>query len=577
MSNAFVIHKENAFLYIVEMIGLYYMKKIYKYYLHIYSFPALLIGIVGAILFCSFCSSCASREDNPLLLRADSLMAAQPDSALWILENGFFPQKMSRKDNALYALLLTQARHKNYIVLDSDSLIKIAVDYYGDTKKSFPAAQAHYYWGAVYRDMGHIPFAVEEYLKAIQLMPDNKASFLAIIYDNLAECYQEEELYDVAMGAYEKAYQILYKDKKQLYYPLRGIASLFLFQNQLDSALCYYQKAYDLALATQDSSKLAILYSDFATAYLEKKEYIRANEYASKAISMLNSDDLYSAYFLKGQIMLDLNQLDSARYYFDKNRDEQDIYKRVARYNGLYQIEKKKKNWEAALQNADVYMILYDSIQELSDNLMLDKLMDNYELEKHKSALSQHSNRVMGHLASAFLLFFIIGGSLFLWNDRRRKKRYMALQDDLLQKRVDTMLLREKKASESGEGDANILTELHEQQLQICLSMFQSTDCYEKLRAMENATPKQLIAMRNSVSGINVIIRKTFIDVMSNLKECCPNLTNDDLFYCVLSLLHCSKIVIMELMDASQDALKVRKNRVKNEMEIKLFDRVFYR
>lgn len=101
-------------------------------------------------------------------------------------------------------MLLTQARHKNYVPLDDDSLIKTAVDYYGDRDKSLRAAQAHYYWGATYRDMGRTSFAVEEYLKAIRLMPEQN-EFLAMIYDNLAECYEEEDLDDVAMEAYRKA------------------------------------------------------------------------------------------------------------------------------------------------------------------------------------------------------------------------------------------------------------------------------------------------------------------------------------------------------------------------------------
>ena len=49
--------------------------------------------------------------------------------------------------------------------------------------------------------MGRTSFAVEEYLKAIRLMPEQN-EFLAMIYDNLAECYEEEDLDDVAMEAY---------------------------------------------------------------------------------------------------------------------------------------------------------------------------------------------------------------------------------------------------------------------------------------------------------------------------------------------------------------------------------------
>ena len=70
-------------------------------------------------------------------------------------------------------------------------------------------------------------------------------------------------------------------------------------------------------------------------------------------------------------------------------------------------------------------------------------------------------------------------------------------------------------------------------------------------------------------------ISSAFVDVMMNLKERYPALTGDDIFYCVLSLLCCSKTVMMELMDATSDALKTRKNRIKNKMDAQIFDRVF--
>ena len=47
-----------------------------------------------------------------------------------------------------------------------------------------------------------------------------------LIYDNLAEFYEEEDLDDVAMEAYRKAYQILKGGVEQIY-PLRGMARVF--------------------------------------------------------------------------------------------------------------------------------------------------------------------------------------------------------------------------------------------------------------------------------------------------------------------------------------------------------------
>ena len=542
-----------------------------KRYLLVFS---ILLVSVGSIFMSVSLSSCSSPSvKNPLLLCADSLMETYPDSALSILESITYPQKMPRADRALYALLLTQARHKNYIALEDDSLIKTAVDYYGDKKKSLRAAKAHYYWGATYREMGYTSFAVEEYLTAIRLMPV-RDEFLAMIYDNLADCYEKDDLYDIAIEAYRQAYQILEGESQQTY-PLRGIARICLLQNKKDSALFYYQKALDYASAEQDSSLIGALYHDLAMVYNEKKDYVQADKYVSKAM-MIQGDDAVNVCLSKAQIMLNLNRLDSASYFYSKNVDQLDIYGKAVYYDGMYQIAKKRGEWKTATENIDAYKILYDSIQFITDNEELNRLMDKHQLEEHKRLLSEHTKMLIFSLITAFFLLMIICVFCFMWNDRKRKKRFIALQRELTQKRVDTMLLKEEEASESNKEDLDKKrSELTEQQIQLCISVLKTTDCYDQLEALEKATHKQLLAMRSLRKDIRSTISNAFVDVMMNLKERYPALTGDDLFYCVLSLLCCSKTVMMELMDATSDALKTRKNRIKNKMDTQIFDRVF--
>lgn len=528
------------------------------------------IGGIGASISLS---SCSSSVKNPLLLCADSLMEEYPDSALSVLESISFPQELPRADRALYALLLTQARYKNYITLEDDSLIKTAVEYYGDRKKSVRAAKAHYYWGATYRDRGYTSFAVEEYLAAIRLMPV-KDEFLAMIYDNLAECYEEEDLSSVAAESYRSAYQILKGQSGQIY-PLRGIARTFLLQNEQDSALCYYQQALDYALADQDSNLIGALYHDLAMVYNEKKDYIQADKYASKAIAVVGQDRVANAYLLKAKIMLNLNKLDSASYFFSKNMDSLDIYGKVACYNGMYQIAKKKGEWKVATENIDAYKILYDSIQIMADNEELNRLMDKHQLEEHKRLLSERTKILFFSLGVSFFSLMIICVFYFMWNDRKRKKRYIALQNELTQKRVDNMLLKEEDSESNKEDIDKKRSKLTEQQIQLCISMLKTTDCYDKLEALEKATPKQLLAMRSFRKEMRSAISSSFVDVMMNLQERYPTLTGDDVFYCVLSLLCCSKSVMMELMGATSDALKTRKSRIKNKMDAQIFERVF--
>lgn len=539
-----------------------------------YDFFLLSFLLINSILLPAFLSSCSPSVRHPLLLRADSLMNTRPDSSLALLERIASPRELPEADRAFYALLLTQAKHKNYLPFPNDSLIKIAVEYYDSATQNLLAAKAHYYLGATYRDRGSLAFAVEEYLTAIRLMPAEN-EFLAMIYNNLAECYLDQDSYNVAMDAYQKAYQLSSANMKLAYYPLRGMGYLFLFQNQLDSALCYLQKAHDCVQAVRDSSKLPVIYNDFATVYEQKKDYARADEYASKAIGMACSGDLVKACFQKGELMLGLNRPDSARYYFDKNSDVRDIQEKAARYYGLYRVEERLGNWEAAVRNADACFLLYDSIQKISQHRELEKVMGNYQLDLYKRALSQRQNSVICCLVVVFLFLLGMGGLCFLWKDRKRQKHYMALHQELMQNRVDAMLLKENETAESEEENADKLSKLREQQLEICLSLFRTTECYRKLQLMERAKPKQLIEMRGSCQEINVTIRKAFIDVIQNLKECCPLLTHEDLFYCVLSLLRCSKTVMIELMNVSPDALKMRKSRIKSKMSEKLFNYIF--
>ena len=539
---------------------------------YLLAFFSLLVS-VGSILMSVSLSSCSSSVKSSLLLSADSLMEIYPDSALSILESISSPQKLPRADRALYALLLTQARHKNYIALGDDSLIKTAVEYYGDKKKSVRAAKAHYYWGATYGEKGYTSFAVDEYLTAIRLMPV-RDEFLAMIYDNLADCYEKDDLYDIVIEAYRQAYQILEGGSQQTY-PLRGIARICLLQNKKDSALLYYQKALDYALVEQDSSLIGALYHDLAMVYNEKKDYVQADKYVSKAMIM-QGEDAVNVCLSKAQIMLNLNKLDSASYFFSKNIDQLNIYGKAVCYDGMHQIAKKRGEWKIATENMDAYRVLYDSMQIMNDNEELNRLMDKHQLEEHKRLLSEHTKMLVFTLVSVFFFLMIICVFCFMWNDRKRKKRYIALQRELTQNRVDTMLLKEEEVSETNKEDLDKKrSKLTEQQIQLCISVLKTTNCYDQLEALEKATPKQLLVMRSLRKEIRSEISSAFVDVMMNLKERYPALTGDDIFYCVLSLLCCSKTVMMELMDATSDALKTRKNRIKNKMDAQIFDRVF--
>lgn len=164
--------------------------------------PALLSFMLSALLL----GSCGkdSYKDNSVLILADSLMQTYPDSALQLLEGISVPQKMGKANRAWYALLLTQARYKNYVPLKDDSLIRIAVDYYENGRSKERLAKSYFYWGCVYRGQEDIPSAIDCYLKSLRIMPQECDSvFWAMTYNHLGDCYNERSMEETGGGCIE--------------------------------------------------------------------------------------------------------------------------------------------------------------------------------------------------------------------------------------------------------------------------------------------------------------------------------------------------------------------------------------
>ena len=120
-------------------------------------------------------SSCKREVDaiNPILLLIDSLMQSRPDSSLYLLEQISDPQKIKNADKAFYNLLLTQARYKNY-VLQNDSSIQIAIDYYKNNRDKEKLAKSYFYLGCIYLEQKKLPTAIDFYLKAVDVMPKGR-------------------------------------------------------------------------------------------------------------------------------------------------------------------------------------------------------------------------------------------------------------------------------------------------------------------------------------------------------------------------------------------------------------------
>lgn len=518
------------------------------------------ISHIAGLLLILFLSACyGGGNETTLLHQADSLMQEFPDSALAILESIPHPEKLSGSDRADYAIFLTRARTKMYIHESSDSLIRFAVDYYKKSWNNERKMQAYYYRGCVYRDMRCMDLAVKDFLQALKVIPkESEYLYLGAIYENLAGCYVEQNLYEDAMRAHHKAHEIYIKQKKDdgLFYAVRGIGYVFMLQHQLDSALVYYQKALDIAENIGGDYYKFVILGELGILFNERGEYKKANQYISASISSAPIDsNLFTEYLWKGNVLRNLQQMDSARYYLNLSKSSPYIYNRGGSYGELYKLEKEEKNYPAAIAAADSFIYYLDSIYNTTKVVETTRLVDKYEIELYQQKLAERYKIEVLLL----LLFFIIGGTIYLLIDKSRKKKYLELQNQLMKSRTDILSsnLEEQNNSESD------FIKMLEPSLKLCLQLFRRAETYDKLLFLEK---RMGIDVSLSIQEGRIIcesIYESFGDVMLKLRIQYTDLTKEDLLHCVFFLLGCSKETILLCTRASEGAFKSRKSRMK--------------
>ena len=280
-----------------------------------------LIAILTALL-----TACTETTGyNTTLVQADSLMNLHPDSALNMLESISTDSLKTKADRAYHALLLTQARDKNYIVQTDDSLIQVAVRYY-DTHENAPLqARAYYFWGSLYRDRNDYSQAIDKYTIALSHINgrSENAELKASLYSNLGYLYYTQGLSTEADSIYQRA-ELLAKSQKDtasLCYTLsqRGMISLEQGKTYYPKAEQQMQQALSIGKAFSDSTILVPIYHSLSMLYSLMPKPGQALLYARLNYSGLkDTQHCYRTFLLLGNAYFINGQYDSAGIFLQK-------------------------------------------------------------------------------------------------------------------------------------------------------------------------------------------------------------------------------------------------------------------
>ena len=599
------------------------MRKITHYILYIL--------IAFTVLFNIQCGGNGT-EKTPLpeLAHAESVMFDHPDSALHILEAMPMPSARRDKENhALWCLLVTQAQYKQVMKIPSDSLVRIAYDYYKPTDNARRKAIAALYMGCINYDLGNIEEAMQYYLAAkteVDKTDDYKTGYL--IMSSLTNLYLFRDFADYALDACMKAYDYAVQDSNNRYQmtSLGLLARCYCISNEFPKAIETYQKtaAKAVELGFENNEYYYSIQKEIALVYTNSWKF-------EKSLEILKAlPKMYQPSLLIGTNYLMLNQYDSAYFYLNKDLNTDNVYTKKSIYKALYQLGDTPEYRKYLKTYCDSLLFYTDSVMSLDKGKEIIAYKEKYDHQK----LITEQQRLKLEKADAQRLLFIITICLivviavvaYLYQKRlvRKettiRKQSEQLQDYMLQlHEYETRLMQNNRymeelqeqiagqevnaediesyreqidslQSENGRLSENINT-LQQHIAEYTSKLDKARRDTEKFRSIseENLNLKQRERMladyvvdNDSLvkelrekcrvlddmewETLEQMCESTYGNFVSRMQSICPTLTKQELHLCILIKLRFSNTQMSEIFGVSVSSVSQKKFRLKKHL-----------
>lgn len=550
---------------------------------------------VNLHLFLSLCAllslfACGHKPYPHTLITADSLTNVIPKSAIALLDS--LKDEMQSAPQATqmyYQLLCIKANDKAYKHHTSDSLILPVLHYYMEENDEQHLPEAYYYAGRVYRDLGDAPQALNYFEKAVDALPEEDGyQIKSKIYSQMGTLFSYQNANDEALKMYKKAqeYDIRLKDSTGMVFNLRDIAFECVCYGKTDSALYYYQKAYDLAINLQNKKLAPMVQSQIAGLYIQLGKYDLAKKALQISLNNLDIHDKSGIYSIASKLYHKTGYTDSAIYYYKELLECGTIYAKKIAHKGLAQIALDNNNPTEASTHFLMYEQYSDSIDNITDTETIRRMnsLYNYQLREKESKRLKAENEqkekltiIIGVVAILLIALLIACFSYYRWKNAQfnlqmeklkqlKKEQYQnslqALDDNKL--KIKEL---EDKLEEIGQTNAILKAHLEKQkegifyinkQVEIELkrredskSLLEKSEIYNHIQEQLSKNASLLL---NDWKALETVINNTydkFKEKLYNLYE----MKDHEYHVCLLIKIGCSYTDIAKLTDHSKEAI----------------------
>lgn len=210
------------------------------------------IRILTFSLFLAILCSCSNTSHNTKLLRIEEMTSKAPQKALDSL-NAITYNQLSNADKHYFDFLTVKTKDKAFISHSSDSLILKVIEYERTHPENKRYAEALYYGGRVYQDLGDFPNALDYYHDALDNISNNEKDDIlkGCILSQIGGILNSLRLFKRAIPYIEEAIALdsIRKDSINLVYDIELLGAIQLHAKKYNHAERIINKAKKIAQA----------------------------------------------------------------------------------------------------------------------------------------------------------------------------------------------------------------------------------------------------------------------------------------------------------------------------------------
>ena len=530
-----------------------------------------ILTVVNALLLCMGLLSCGSGEQEPFDA-VERLLETDPAKADTLLSS--IPEPGGRGRKAWYAVLKTQLDYKLYREIESDSLIKTATEYYGTPYKNvsrlrrYRAAMAWYSQGCVYYQNNDNEPAIQAFLKAKDLFPDTLNRYYLYAEQNLGKCYLNRMMIDKALEQFNLcAGNLLSHELTKAYgFVVYNIGLANLYSNNFQRA----DSIFESILQGQSYSynqKVGALLHEAKIQFYGYHDCQQALAYVNEHIEKSKDEDRAAGYNLKGSILDELHQYDSAHYYYRKSYDNTDeLYTLCSNAEKLSSLSTRLGHNDEALRWHDEYVLLRDSVSRRERSSDVEELLRKHQEELHKTELTFNKKRHTIIVVGLIAISVLISGLIYFIGKWRRVKSINKQESRLLFELQNTTLQLQELLSGINPNNCTdsqriLLLNLYKQRIDLCKQMFKKTDEYTLMMNILHELDDTKINHEYISSVINAV-KHFFVECIYDIHREIVPIKDSEVIVLLLSALGCNNTEMGKLLYVSSDAVRKRKRKL---------------